>query len=429
MRRPAAWAITVGLLLASAGCSDGTSKSAGGEPTAATSDVSKPPGGDPTAATPQVPKSPGGDSTTPNDSREPSPGGTSPPPTGSRAEELFLGRQVQLQQGGDGIGPQCVLDEDTPAGFRHDPGVWLNNLFSVTEYPGLTVLCLRGFSLEESIDVVVSVGDLRTRTAVHPTGGAPTEDTTLGYQEEPSATLFVDGADLRVYQVEELNPYGAAGPRGSLVSEMWTFLPPAGVRDRMAGRSVRITATQGARSASSDQLIPIPQKWANQVLSTPVGDRLVLIGYDAGSDVPVGLYRQTSASSEASLVRQVGFVTMPRSQVAEFPIPDGLLGGEFGSFCLLPPVDREAYCQHRDNWPGYPGPITLGDAGAAVNAWQDILIGAGVISDIPENHDGVYGPATQAAVNQFMKQRGFEKHDGPQSLGPSMYRLLTGREP
>jgi hypothetical protein len=39
-------------------------------------------------------------------------------------------------------------------------------------------------------------------------------------------------------------------------------------------------------------------------------------------------------------------------------------------------------------WPPYPGETKLGDRGDHVRVWQQILIQAGAISDIPENHDG-----------------------------------------
>jgi hypothetical protein len=63
----------------------------------------------------------------------------------SATEKLLLPEQVQLQEGGDGLGPICSTDGEFPDGFSRDPGIWLNNLYSPTEYPYIVVLCLRGF--------------------------------------------------------------------------------------------------------------------------------------------------------------------------------------------------------------------------------------------------------------------------------------------
>ena len=123
---------------------------------------------------------------------------------------------------------------------------------------------------------------------------------------------------------------------------------------------------------------------------------------------------------------ELGAVTVPRSRVVSFAIPAGLLTGRrLGTYCVLPPVDQDAYCERLDNWPDYPGQISPGDRGPRVSAWQDILIGAGIIPDRPENRDGFYGPATEAAVRSFLAERGWSNPDGDGILARNFYDLIT----
>ena len=77
------------------------------------------------------------------------------------------------------------------------------------------------------------------------------------------------------------------------------------------------------------------------------------------------------------------------------------------------------------NWPAYPGPISLGDSGDRVRQWQNILVLAGIISDRPENHDGVYGNATNTAVDRYLSGRNAANQDGDGILGRNMYDLIT----
>lgn len=78
-----------------------------------------------------------------------------------------------------------------------------------------------------------------------------------------------------------------------------------------------------------------------------------------------------------------------------------------------------------NEWPAYPGPVSLGDTGEQVRRWQDVLIVAGIISDVPENHDGVYGNATEAAVRRYLSGLRAANPDGDGNLGPNMYDLIT----
>ena len=114
------------------------------------------PGGvPPNGSSPPTTSPAGSDTSASLPTREPSdppspPDSTSAPTstatrTTSATEKLLLPQQIQLQEGGDGLGPSCSSEGAYPPGFDHDPGVWLNNLYSPTEYPYVVVLCLRGF--------------------------------------------------------------------------------------------------------------------------------------------------------------------------------------------------------------------------------------------------------------------------------------------
>ena len=54
----------------------------------------------------------------------------------------------------------------------------------------------------------------------------------------------------------------------------------------------------------------------------------------------------------------------------------------------------------------FPGPADLGDTGDVVLQWQAALISAGVISNIPENLDGVFGPGMEAAIREYQEEWG-----------------------
>jgi hypothetical protein len=128
-----------------------------------------------------------------------------------------------------------------------------------------------------------------------------------------------------------------------------------------------------------------------------------------------------------TLVKQVATVTMPASQVASLPLRQELLRGvPEGEYCVMPPVTTPPGCAGLAKWPAYPGQVLSGDQGIDVERWQHVLIVAGVMSDIPENRDGFYGPATVRKLRQFLRDRGMSNPDGGDTLGPGLYTLLTG---
>jgi hypothetical protein len=74
-------------------------------------------------------------------------------------------------------------------------------------------------------------------------------------------------------------------------------------------------------------------------------------------------------------------------------------------------------------WPAYPGEARQGDRGSVVRVWQDILIKADVISDIPANHDGYYGPRMADAVLSLQRSWGWKNADGV--AGRATYDRIT----
>lgn len=63
------------------------------------------------------------------------------------------------------------------------------------------------------------------------------------------------------------------------------------------------------------------------------------------------------------------------------------------------------------DWPDYPGIADVGDEGPVALSWQEILIKCGALSDIVQNHDGVYGTATGHKVEQIESHWGWVDAD------------------
>jgi peptidoglycan hydrolase-like protein with peptidoglycan-binding domain len=78
-------------------------------------------------------------------------------------------------------------------------------------------------------------------------------------------------------------------------------------------------------------------------------------------------------------------------------------------------------------WPPYPGEARPGDRGEHVREWQQILIQAGAISEIPENHDGSYGPGMFQVVLRLQQSWGWSDADG--IAGPRTYQMITSGAP
>jgi hypothetical protein len=343
----------------------------------------------------------------------------------SATEELVLSQQVQLVTGGDGLSPSCDLTGATPPSFRQDPGVWLHELFSQTEYPRVVNLCLRGFRADQPIQVEVTTDDYTTASTVQPVDDTPPEPDGLGYEDAPETTLFDPSGTLPVYtRSDDGGPFG--GPPGTMSSRMWTFVPPPAAREALASSGeMTVTATQGSTTATEVHPISVPARRASFTVDTSDGQMLVVHGYPEGR-LPLGLYLRDESFESGTLVREAGTVEVPASQVATWPVPGDLFDGlEPGDYCLLPPVESETDCDITRVRPPFPGEAVVGDSGDVVKAWQEILIAAGVMSDIPENRDGVYGPATQEAVSEYLSLNGLEDPYDGSRLDQQLYDVLT----
>ena len=333
---------------------------------------------------------PNGDERSPSARGEPSsatPSAVTPPPTpgaipsssesaGSATEALLLDQQVRLQQGGDGVGPNCGGEQDQPAAFKRDPGAWLHALTTLSNYPMLTVLCLRGFTSQEPINVTVRAGSFHAHTSVRPIDRAPEAESTYAHEEEPPTTLFAGDGELRVYTKD----YGGGpidGPPGVLVSEMWEFVPPPEARAAISkSGSFTLTASQGDKSVRVTQPIATPDDPRSYVMADGSSRTLVLLGYPAGAVVPIGLYLTArDLSGKAKLVDKVGSVTIPLSRVAEFNFDERLVDGTPpGTYCVEPPSGGvDLACSYLYNWPPYPGAVSPAEEGEVVRKWQRIL--------------------------------------------------------
>lgn len=343
----------------------------------------------------------------------------------SATEELLLPQQVQLQVGGDGLFLHCMLRDGAPASYRRDPGVWLHELFSVTEYPMVVMLCLRGFRTDQPLEVEVAAGDVVVASKIEPVVGSPPDPVDFGYEDAPATTLFDPDSNLPVYTLDyDDQPF--EGPPRAMASRMWTFVPPAAAREALAiTGELRLTVTQGSTTATEVHEIAVPATRASFGLDTPNGRQLVAHGYPAGP-VPLGLYRKNESGEQGSLVREVGVVDVPPSRVGTWPWPSDLLDNlEPGAYCLLPPVTEKASCDTTRVWPPYPGAARVGDSGPVVAAWQAILIAAGLVSDIPENRDGVYRPPMREAVADYLSARGMNDPRDGGRLDEDVYEAIT----
>jgi hypothetical protein len=401
----------------------------------------------PTPTTPTTQSADPSNATPPTDpaSKPPSTATQSAPPSASKptsptastqsedpsnaTETLALRDQIDLQVGGDGLFLSCQNDvegwQEPPA-----PAVWLNSLFSATEYPGNVVLCLKGFQPGQPIAVTTTVGSTERTMEVNPVSGPPITDQNFLYEALPSETLF-DDRDFEVYT--EVSEGVAVDDRSGelLISETWTFLPPAEIRNALARTAMfTLTARQGEIEAMTEQPIQTPTTPEHQVLERTgleEARRAVIYGYPVGATVPIGLYRRDQRSSEqATLVDTLATVKVPASRIAEVALEERVRDRGEGFYCVAPPVASAVDCAAVEIWPNYPGAIAQGDRSTVVREWQRILIQAAIISDKDANRDGFFGEATARAVNSYLENQGIPNPDGENVLARGMYKLITG---
>ncbi|MEW2413820.1 hypothetical protein AB0953_08855 [Streptomyces sp. NPDC046866] len=329
-RRPTAWLAVLTCACALAAC--GGPDNGGGHP----ADRSRSPSA--RAMTSEPPPAP-----TPPAPTPPSPPRPSPPhppphppshppshPTDGTADSL-LADQIALLAAGDGASPDCPADLSRLPGLG-SPAVWIGNIAGKQRvtFPEESGLCLSGFSDAEPVQITVSTGAGRYTTSVQPTPGPPT-----GSQDEAPDSLF-RGGTLAAHEVGG----------GVMQSEQWWFIPPDGAREELAASGkLTLRATQGSLTADYEQPVQLPDR-PERMWVTPVSHTLLVYGFEPGSRIPIGLYKEDVPDEHAVLVRRIGTVTMPRSRAATFTVPAGVLAEtrNQGRFCVTVPLPTQYNC-------------------------------------------------------------------------------------
>ncbi|WP_159049726.1 hypothetical protein [Streptomyces sp. NRRL WC-3618] len=231
---------------------------------------------------------------------------------------------------GDGDAPECRRDlSSLPAGFATSPAVWMSTIQGPSNlvFTGENALCLHGFTAEQAVTITVADGRHGYTTTAQPTAGKLTFDV-----YEPPESLF-NGARLRVYDIGS----------GVMQSETWDFVPQSAARESLAAAGhFTISATQGSTTASYRQSVAVPTNPERARLRGESKRRLVVAGFKQGDTIPIGLYRLAAgASDQATLVRQLGSVVMPRSRTAVFAVPQSAAGS---TYCVTVPLATQYNC-------------------------------------------------------------------------------------
>ena len=229
-------------------------------------------------------------------------------------------------------------------------------------------LCIVGFSTTEAVTVAVDTAAGTVTTSLVPSAGTwPWLGFSgcLGSCQARSSRELLFGRSMSapLYLTTEPDDAGNPPPPGRQTTGYFRLLPDASDA-LVAVPSVRITVRQGRRSATSlIEVRPADQPWAfwldHSDLSMPL---LVVAGFAAGHDVPVGLYRRVPGDIDlrARLVGQIGTVHMPYSQVALLRFgSDALRALPRGAFILgVPSMARAGeYPVIVDNAPGNSGDL------------------------------------------------------------------------
>jgi hypothetical protein len=238
------------------------------------------------------------------------------------------GKFKVLAIGGDGV-PICVNNlESLPPVFATSPSVWMSQGLGPKRlvFTYESALCLHGFSADSPVTVTVSDGRRHTTTTVQPTAG---ELAHAWY--EPAESLF-NGKRLRAYGVGS----------GVVQTETWDFVPPSATREILAATGhITITATQSGNNASYRQTIAVPEGPNRAALRGDTRRRLVVSGFPRGATVPIGLYRLDRKRENATFVRSLGVVVMPRSRTAVFTVPRSAAGT---AYCVTVPLELQSGC-------------------------------------------------------------------------------------
>ncbi|WP_331724764.1 hypothetical protein [Streptomyces canus] len=231
---------------------------------------------------------------------------------------------------GDGAAPDCKRDlSSLPAEFTTSPAVWMSTIQGPRSLVlnSENALCLHGFTAKRAVSVTVSDGRHGYTTTAQPTAGKLTFD-----RYEPPESLF-NGARLRVYDIGS----------GVMQSETWDFVPQSAARESLAAAGhFTISAAQGSTTASYRQSVGVPTNPERARLRGENKRRLVIYGFKQGDTIPIGLYQLAGeASDQATLVRQLGSVVMPRSRTAVFAVPQSAAGN---TYCITVPLATQYNC-------------------------------------------------------------------------------------
>jgi len=265
---------------------------------------------------------------------------------GGSTEELILASQYEL--GGTGGFDQVTCGELGATGSDiGGPAVWIGPHRSEITYgePVGAYLCLVGFNTDEPINVSVSTPLQTYVTQVVVAGDVPSDMftrasryTLIGAAESLEVFTF----DRDVLSTVVADPELFAEPHGYLRSLAWTFAPPADLRDALANSGqLDIEARQGATVANTTQTIHLRGPGLARIDGPVDHGELLVLGFPPGARVPIGLYKLGEVATErsATLVKELGALTMPPSQVVEYQLPAGLISGlPEGDYCAMPPL-------------------------------------------------------------------------------------------
>ncbi|MFD4741380.1 hypothetical protein ACFWNQ_29025 [Streptomyces virginiae] len=240
--------------------------------------------------------------------------------------DLVLAGQIQITAKGADAGPRPTVSTapnlDCRAGLARwhargsyspeQPLVWLTRT-DATDFGvsllGDVALCLYKFPASGALTVSVQTGNLTYTTPL--IGGIREQSSALAPD-----TLFNDRALI----VEDVG--GEV-----LQSGTWEFLPAGPAREAV-GLAGWLTLTASASAdavTATDQVPVLLQPNASLREGWTRTRELLVYGYPAEANVPIGLY-QVGADELANLVGEIGTVVMPPSRIATFAIPQKVLG-------------------------------------------------------------------------------------------------------
>jgi hypothetical protein len=191
-------------------------------------------------------------------------------------------------------------------------------------------LCLTGFQPGRPVTLTITAGARAYTTILT----LATEAVEYPTDEIGEDSLF-DGHPVTVHPLTSSSYYQSA---------TWRFVPTDAVRDQLtAAGTVTVNAkqTSGASSRITQQ---ITRPGGTNELRLD-NSRFAIWGFKPGLRVPVGLYEQTGTGDTMTLIQQLGVVLMPKSGIAIYTLPAGIVSTYGGnqSHCLAVPIAGVIY--------------------------------------------------------------------------------------